>query len=170
MATKGEIIEELPLGAVTFAQYQSRVAKAFLDLEWKIISVDDTRIVANIQNFSAKDKLDSVSLELEGGKCAIKYTPAVPNAFFPEKTTKKTLQTPFKKQFDKEVPESDTDDKAKHQAEMMNVLSEQNCCLRLLRQMKSARKSSRSGICLTKCMFRAFSSSWTVRSILVRLR
>ena len=126
MATKGEIIEELPLGAVTFAQYQSRVAKAFLNLEWKITSVDDTRIVANIPNFSAKDKLDSVALELEGGKCVIKYTPAVPNAFFPEKTTKKTLQTPFKKQFDKETPDVDTDDKARHQVEMTNVLSEQN--------------------------------------------
>ena len=125
MATKGEIIEELPLGAITFAQYQSRVAKAFLNLEWKITAVDDVRIVANIPNFSAKDKLDSVALELEGGKCVIKYTPAVSNAFFAEKTTKKTLQTPFKKQFDKEVPEADTDDKAKHQAEMMNVLSEQ---------------------------------------------
>lgn len=125
MAAKGEIIEELPLGAMTFAQYQSRVAKAFLNLEWKITSVDDARIVANIPNFSAKDKLDSVSLELEDGKCVIKYTPAVPNAFFPEKTTKKMLQTPFKKQFDKEVPEADTDDKAKHQVEMTNVLSEQ---------------------------------------------
>ena len=125
MATKGEIIEELPLGAITFAQYQSRVAKAFLNLEWKITAVDDVRIVANIPNFSAKDKLDSVALELEGGKCVIKYTPAVSNVFFAEKTTKKTLQTPFKKQFDKEVPEADTDNKAKHQAEMMNVLSEQ---------------------------------------------
>lgn len=125
MATKGEIIEELPLGAITFAQYQSRVAKAFLNLEWKITAVDDVRIVANIPNFSAKDKLDSVALELEGEKCVIKYTPAVSNAFFAEKTTKKTLQTPFKKQFDNEVPEADTDDKAKHQAEMMNVLSEQ---------------------------------------------
>ena len=31
MATKGEIVEELPLDAETFAQYQSRVAKAFLN-------------------------------------------------------------------------------------------------------------------------------------------
>lgn len=126
MAKKGEIIEELPLGAMTFAQYQSRVAKTFLNLEWKITSVDDARIVANIPNSYSKEKLDSVSLELEGEKCILRFAPAVVNAFFPEKTTRKTLQTPFKKQFDQETPEPDTDDKAKHQAEMMKVLSEQN--------------------------------------------
>ena len=121
-----EYTEKVALGGSTIAQFQSRAAKTFAAIGWKLENFTKISISATKAPKDNDDRTHGkVELSFIGDECEISFSLANPPMLMAGNTAKLSIK-PFVEQFAKETPDASADNADEHEKAMMEALMAAN--------------------------------------------
>ena len=121
-----EYTEKVALGGSSIAQFQSRAAKAFAAIGWKLENITKISISATKAPNEKDDRTHGkVELSFTGDECEISFSLANPPMLMAGYTAKSSIK-PFLEQFAKETPDASAENADTHEKAMMDALMAAN--------------------------------------------